>query len=302
MSRKQTASPLQITLDLFPPTGATTSPAAIDKPTPQARPFIKWVGGKRALANAIISKMPDDTRIYWEPFVGGGAVFFIRASTQTAMLSDVNSELTTAYLVVKQFPEQLIDELRQHAVDHHADPDHYYKVRKMAHLRSPISVAARFIYLNRTCYNGLYRVNKKGIFNVAKGKYRNPAICDAHGIMNASAALQKAEIHHRDFSRITPAANDFVYCDPPHDGVYAGYTAQRFGPEQQRRLRDLACQWHQNGARVMISNSDTSLIRNLYKEAPFRIDTISAPRSISANGATRGNVTELLITTYERTE
>ena len=306
MPRKPKVSSLQLTLDIFTPD--TTFPAPNRELQPAAttlhnhpdyiQPFIKWVGGKRALTTAINARAPSDINTYWEPFVGGGAVFFSRASASMAQLSDLNSELTTTYLVVKQFPEQLITELAQHALDH-ADDDHYYRVRKMTHLRSPISVAARFIYLNKTCYNGLYRVNQKGTFNVAKGSYKNPAICDAAGIRAASKALQNAEIQHRDFGRISPAANDFVYCDPPHDGTYAGYTTKKFGPDQQQRLRDLCLDWHRQGANVMVSNSDSSLIRTLYSQPPFHIDTVSAPRYISAKGASRGNVTELMITTYQ---
>ena len=306
MPRKPKVSSLQLPLDIFTPTTTFPTPNGELQPAvanqhnhpAYIQPFIKWVGGKRALTTAINALAPRDINTYWEPFVGGGAVFFSRASASMAQLSDLNSELTTTYLVVKQFPEQLITELAQHALDH-ADADHYYRVRKMTHLRSPISVAARFIFLNKTCYNGLYRVNRKGTFNVAKGSYKNPAICDAAGIRAASGALQNAEIQHRDFGRISPAANDFVYCDPPHDGTYAGYTAKKFGPDQQQRLRDLCLDWHRQGANVMVSNSDSSLIRTLYGQPPFRIDTVSAPRYISAKGASRGNVTELMITTYQ---
>lgn len=261
------------------------------------QPFIKWVGGKRALLPEIKSRIPGDFNAYWEPFVGGGAVFFSIANTAPAQLSDANAELTTTYLAVRNFPHQLIDELEQHHRHHHADENHYYTVRKMTHLQSPISVAARFIYLNKTGYNGLYRVNRKGYFNVAKGSYKNPQICDPPGILAASEALQSAEIHHRDFSRIAPASGDFVYCDPPHDGTYAGYTARGFDDARQTRLRDLALQWHQAGAAVMLSNSDTPLIQSLYQHPAFRIETVSAPRNVSAKGSTRGSVTELLITT-----
>ena len=306
MPRKSNVSPLQRPLDIMLPTTPFTaptnepSPAIASQPQQPAsvQPFIKWVGGKRALTNAINAQSPAEVNTYWEPFVGGGAVFFNRTSNRPAQLSDVNSELTTTYLVVKQFPDQLIAELTQHATDHKADEDHYYKIRKMSHLRSPISVAARLIYLNKTCYNSLYRVNRKGKFNVAKGSYKSPCICDAPGIRAASSALQNADIQNRDFGRISPSENDFVYCDPPHDGTYAGYTAKRFSPDQQRRLRDLCIDWNQLGANVMVSNSDSELIRALYDQPPFHINIISAPRFISAKGASRGKVNELMITTY----
>ena len=286
-----------IPLAPFATAAASKHPPTSGHPT-AIHPFIKWAGGKRTLSSAINSRTPEDVNTYWEPFVGGGAVFFGRKSNSIAQLSDLNSELTTTYLVVKQFPEQLIAELEQHALGH-SDDDYYYQVRKMTQLRSPISVVARFIYLNKTCYNGLYRVNREGTFNVGKGSYKNPTICDAAGIRAASAALQNAEIQHRDFARIAPSLNDFVYCDPPHDGTYTRYTAKKFGEDHQRRLRDLCVDWHRQGAQVMVSNSESSLIRSIYGQPPFRIDTISAPRYISAKGTTRGNVTELIITTYD---
>ena len=307
MPRKSSVSPLQRPLDIMLPTMPFTEPTYESSPAvtsqPQkpdsVQPFIKWVGGKRALASAINAQAPAEVNTYWEPFIGGGAVFFNRKSNRPAQLSDLNSELTTTYLAVKQFPEQLITELAQHAIDHKADEDYYYKIRKMGHLRSPISIAARLIYLNRTCYNGLYRVNRKGTFNVAKGSYKSPCICDAPGIRAASLALQNADIQHRDFGRISPRENDFVYCDPPHDGTYARYTAKRFGPDQQRRLRDLCIEWNQLGANVMVSNSDSELIRALYSQPPFNIDTISAPRYTRSNGAKRGKVNVLMITAYQ---
>ena len=304
MPKTKRPSPLQMPL-----TGMLAKPAATPFDNHQdiavrphdddtaASPFIKWVGGKRALASTITALEPPGTKNYWEPFIGGGAVFFNRCRIHKAHLSDINSELTTTYLVVKQFPDLLIEKLRQHALDHQ-DPDHYYRVRKMTHLTSPIDVAARFIYLNKTCYNGLYRVNRRGIFNVAKGSYKNPVICDPVNIATASRALENASIELRDFSRIEPASGDFVYCDPPHDGTFAGYTAKPFSTEQQRRLRDHCQLWHQAGVHIMVSNSDTKLIQELYSQPPFEIHTVSAPRSISAKATARNQVTELLITTY----
>ena len=168
----------------------------------------------------------------------------------------------------------------------------------MTHLSSPIDVAARLIYLNKTCYNGLYRVNQKGIFNVAKGNYHNPVICDPANIHAASRALENATIEIRDFSRINPSAGDFVYCDPPHDGTFAGYTAKPFGPDEQLRLRDKCLDWHHAGVKVILSNSDTEIIRKLYAKPPFTIRTVSAPRSVSAKGTARNRVTELLISNY----
>lgn len=265
----------------------------------RARPFVKWAGGKRSLIPEIAQLLPDTINLYWEPFVGGGAVFFaLDSRIKIARLSDINAELALAYHVVKQHPEGLIARLAAHA-DRHAEKDYYYEVRKMTDSKDSVEVAARFIYLNKTGYNGLYRVNKKGEFNVPKGRYTNPTICDADAIRNASAVLQKATVKFQDFERVEPGAGDFVYCDPPYDGAFAEYAAGRFDDDDQRRLRDAALKWHRIGATVMVSNADTPLIRNLYSAAPFVLHEVSAPRQINCKGDERGAASELLITTYD---
>lgn len=265
-----------------------------------AYPFIKWAGGKRALVPDIVKRLPQNINLYWEPFVGGGAVFFAMFNQiNAAMLSDVNGELTLTYNVVKDKPDALIKRLLDHS-DEHGDKDYYYRVRGFTNMNDDdVEIAARFIYLNKTCYNGLYRVNKKGQFNVARGSYTNPIICDADGIRKASKALNKATIKSNDFSCAEPGENDFVYCDPPYDGTYTGYTPGGFNINDQRRLRDIAIKWHKLGAKVMLSNADTKLIRDLYNEDPFIIHNVTALRSINSNGKGRGNKPELLITTYE---
>lgn len=267
----------------------------------RARPFVKWAGGKRSLIPDIARRLPEQIGgIYWEPFVGGGAVFFaLDSRIGNARLSDVNAELVLAYQVIKKWPEELIEELGRHAEQHPADKDYYYEVRKMTHSQSSVEVAARFVYLNKTCYNGLYRVNKKGQFNVPKGRYANPTICDAEGIRKASEVLQTADIKLRDFARIEPSSGDFVYCDPPYDGTFAEYAAGGFDDTEQRRLRDACKRWHGLGAAVMVSNADTPLIRTLYGEPPFVMHEVSAPRNINCKAGERGDAGELLITTYQ---
>ena len=265
----------------------------------RARPFVKWAGGKRNLIPDIAQRLPENIGIYWEPFVGGGAVFFaLDNRVSTARLSDINHELALCYQTVRNRPEELIERLSAHTDQHSTDEDYYYQVRKMTHSQDAVEVAARFIYLNKTCYNGLYRVNSKGQFNVPKGRYKNPAICDADGIRKASEVLRKATVKFGDFGRVEPGERDFVYCDPPYDGAFADYASDGFTDEDQRRLRDAALKWHKLGAGVMVSNADTPLIRGLYATAPFVLHEVTAPRTINTKGDGRGQTPELLITTY----
>ena len=264
----------------------------------RARPFIKWAGGKRTLIPVITRMLPDRIATYWEPFLGGGAIFFaLDSQLQTAILSDVNAELTLAYQMVKREPGEVIEKLKQHET-RHGNKNYYYRVRDMIGLKDAVEVAARFIYLNKTCYNGLYRVNKAGFFNVPRGSYTNPVICDASNIRAASLSLQKSTIKFQDFAQVEPGERDFIYCDPPYDGTFAGYDAGGFGGEEQLRLRDIVLKWHKLGAKVMVSNSDTGLIRELYSGSPFTLTEVSAPRNINTNGSGRGPTPELIITTY----
>ena len=260
---------------------------------------MKWVGGKRTLIPEIARRLPKAIiRTYWEPFIGGGAVFFeLEGKIATAQLSDINAELVLTYQVVQNNPEPLISLLAQHACNH--DKLYYMRVRKLVEIPSSIELAARFIYLNKTCFNGLYRVNKSGQFNAAMGSYKNPAICDAENLRAASKALGKANIRIGDFSEINPSGGDFIYADPPYDGTFAGYYAHGFEQSDHMRLRDAAVSWHKTGAAVMLANADTDLVRSLYGKPPFVLHEVSAPRSVNCNGSGRGAVGELLITTYD---
>ena len=264
----------------------------------RARPFVKWAGGKRALVPEIARRLPESFNTYWEPFLGGGAVFFaLDSRIQSAQLSDVNAELALTYQMVRNRSEEVIALLSDHA-ERHAKT-HYLAVRGMNGTPEPVEIAARFIYLNKTCYNGLYRVNKKGQFNVPMGSYKNPTICDSDGILDAAKVLQKATVRIGDFGKIAPSAEDFVYADPPYDGTFNGYDSSGFDEAQQRRLRDAAIKWHKLGAAVMLSNSDTSLIRSLYGEAPFVLHEVTAPRHINSNPNGREAVGELIVTSYD---
>ena len=264
----------------------------------RARPFVKWAGGKRAVVPEIAKRLPETIETYWEPFLGGGAVFFsLDSRIKTAQLSDVNAELVLTYQVVRNKPEKLIAALSEHA-EHHSKA-YYLRVRKRIDIRSSVDVAARFIYLNKTCFNGLYRVNKGGLFNVPMGSYQNPTICDSEGILAASEVLRKATVRVGDFDKATPSKGDFVYCDPPYDGTFTGYDSGGFDGSDQRRLAEMARQWHTYGAAVMLSNADTPFIRSLYGRSPFVLHEISAPRNINSNGSGRQPVGELLIATYD---
>ena len=274
------------------PLGAGTS-------IPRARPFVKWAGGKRSLAARIWEQAPADFGDYYEPFVGGGSVFFAMPErTGKAYLSDVNRELITAYKVIRDDVEGLIVALKEHVHNHHADEGYYLRVR-VQEPEAPLQVAARFIYLNKTCYNGLYRVNRAGKFNVPKGSYKNPRICDAEGLRQASTALAQADVSVETFDSVAPDVGDFVYSDPPYDGTFTGYVPGGFGETEQELLRDTSAHRGLRGVRVMISNSDTPRIRDLYDGSIFRIHKVQAPRFINSDGEGRGRVVELLITTYD---
>ncbi len=276
-----------------------SGPLVAGQGIPRARPFVKWAGGKRSLAARIWEQAPTDFGDYHEPFVGGGSVFFeMPERTNKAHLSDVNRELITAYQVIRDNVEGLIVALQEHEHNHHADEGYYLQVRAQEP-EAPLQVVARFIYLNKTCYNGLYRVNSEGKFNVPKGSYKNPRICDAEGLRQASTALAHADVSVATFASIAPEAGDFVYCDPPYDGTFTSYAPGGFGDAEQELLRDTVIRWRNDGVSVMISNSDTRLIRDLYAGSEFEIHEVVAPRHINSDGKGRGNVEELLVTTYD---
>lgn len=262
-----------------------------------AAPFVKWAGGKRVLIPAIVRHFPEKIGIYREPFVGGGAVFFAFADRiHKAILSDSNKELITTYQIVKDQVDDLVDALRAHERNHKGV--NYYHCVRAKDPSSNLEIAARFIYLNKTCYNGLYRVNKKGKFNVPMGSYKNPDICNEGRLRAASKALKKATLRVGDFDElVTPDAGDFIYCDPPYDDCFTGYQAGGFSAEDQERLRNTADKWKQVGARVMLSNSDTPLIRGLYG-ADYHLHKTTAPRPINSRGNGRGATAELIITSY----
>jgi DNA adenine methylase len=182
---------------------AKTDVKQIDS-TPQPKPFVKWVGGKRAIMSEILQHIPPNINNYYEPFVGDGALFFeiYNMVNGKCYLSDMNVDLVIAYNIIKTKPQQLIELLKNHKENH--NEEYYYKIRELQELSDPIENSARFIYLMKTCFNGLWRVNKENRFNTPIGSYKNPNICDGESIFAVNKALQAAEIRYQDFMKITP--------------------------------------------------------------------------------------------------
>jgi DNA adenine methylase len=274
-------------------------PRAVPSERVRARPFLKWVGGKGRLIVQLRPHLPAPFKRYFEPFAGGAALFFALAPSR-ASLTDVNAELIDCYRTVRDRVDDVIVALRRHRYA----PEHYYRVRALdpARLKLP-ERAARTIYLNKTGYNGLYRVNRAGKFNVPMGRYTNPTVCDPENLRACSAALQGVELERRDFAEQASRAKpgDFVYFDPPYDpmsatAAFTSYAPGGFGLDAQRRLADLFAALARKGVHVVLSNSDTPLVRELYRS--FRITPILAARSINSRGSRRGKVGEVLVTSF----
>lgn len=273
------------------------------------KPFVKWVGGKRQLL-AQFKKLrlypPQDfnpkLNAYFEPFVGGGAVFF-DLLPQKAFLSDLNKELVTTYNVIKNNVEELIRELKKHRTD----KEYYLEVRSLdPKSLNDVSVASRFIFLNRTCFNGMYRVNKSGGFNVPFGKHTNPMICDEENLRKVSSVLKNVEIKHQDYKKVLEKAKkgDFIYFDPPYyplskTASFTAYNADTFLDKEQIELRDTFVELHKRGCFVMLSNSDAPFINEIYSGIKgIRISKVEAGRAINSKGDGRGKITEVLVTNY----
>jgi DNA adenine methylase len=271
-------------------------------PDPVASPVIKWVGGKTKLLPALIERMPDHFERYYEPFAGGAAMFF-RVAPERALLADSNPDLIGLYTCLTRDVAGVIRKLEHHRTAH--SEDHYYTTRTRWNDRerswTTADRAATFIYLNKTCFNGLWRVNRAGAFNVPIGRYTDPPICVPEALRAASTLLGRARLLCGDFRHAVADARrgDFIYFDPPYDPVtqtanFTSYTAGSFGAEHQRALADTARSLVARGCQVMLSNSDTPFIRSLYKG--FQIDRVKCARAINSNAAKRGDVDELIIT------
>lgn len=276
--------------------------------TRPAAPFVKWAGGKTQLLPQLDAHVPKFGR-YFEPFLGGGAFFFRLASRSPLMarLSDVNNDLVNAYNVVKNDVEDLTVLLEKHEKDYRKGPSRYYYRLRSDQPSDSLERAARFIALNKTCYNGLYRVNKRGKFNVPIGKYLNPTICDRNQLRSASAALNHSDtkIAVADYRQALKKARagDFVYLDPPfsplsHTANFVDYTKDGFGMRDQIELARVFRELDRKCCKVLLSNSDTMFIRELY--SGFEQSRARVLRAISCKGSMRTGYSELLVSNYRK--
>ncbi len=266
------------------------------------RPLLKWAGGKRRLVERILGFFPDDRRErrYHEPFMGGGAVFF-SLELGRGSVNDINTRLMNFYRVVRDSPEDLMGL----AGGYNYDKEEYYRHRRRFNERpsDPVEDAALLLYLNKTAYNGLYRVNSKGEFNVPFGRYKDPTIVHPRSIMKASKLLREVDIRNGDFLYLLEAADDgdLCYLDPPYVPVsrtahFTDYSAGGFTENDQRRLRDMCVELDTRGVVFVQSNSDTGLVRSLYKETEFKLLEVKTLRMISSKVSSRSKGRDLLIT------
>jgi DNA adenine methylase len=264
------------------------------------KPFLKWAGGKTRLLAALRQSLPPRFNRYIEPFVGGGALYF-DLSPKTAVLGDSNPELMNCYEVVRDQPDELIEYISELRV---SGPE-FYRLRELDPETLPaVTRAARLIYLNKTCYNGLYRVNKHGRFNTPYGQHSNVKLVDAVNLRTASASLKKARLLCADFEAVLKTAKkgDFIYLDPPYVPVgkfsdFKRYTKDQFFEADQERLAEKFRELAANGCFVLLSNSFNAKTAKLYSK--FLQRTVQMPRFVNCKGEGRGNVDELLISNYE---
>lgn len=280
-----------------------------------AKPFIKWVGGKRQLLPEIDKRLPNRLDVYFEPFLGGGALFFHLAhKIQQAYLSDINQELIWAYQATQKNVDGLIQELAYHK----NTPEHFSQIRdadKNVDYEwnwTPIQKAARFIYLNKTCFNGLYRVNSSGHFNVPYGKYTNPKIVDAENLYACNFVLNRPSVfltcvsykHSLNTIRslVNMGRNIFVYLDPPYIPIsvsssFTQYSKDGFNMNDQSDLKLYCDELTKIGVNWMQSNSSAPIVFDMYKN--YVIDRVAVKRSVSASASARRSVDEVIITNYE---
>ena len=268
-----------------------------------AKPFIKWAGGKTSLLKELIIRKPTHYQRYIEAFAGGAALFFALQPTE-AILIDTNSDLISTYKTVRDNCNGLIKELKKHQYER----DHYYEMRDVDRSSrynrwSDLKKAARLIYLNKSCYNGLYRVNSKGQFNVPFGRYSNPRIVDQRNLKACSLALANCDIRQASFELVEKLAKkgDFIYFDPPYMPLsktanFTSYSAEGFNEAKQEALLRLCQRLSKKKINFMLSNSDQPLIREMYSS--FNIDVVECARAINSKGSKRGKISELIIRNY----
>ena len=281
-------------------------------PTFRVYPFLKWAGGKNHLTKYIRPLVHRQIRRYYEPFLGGGALFFAiynGSLSFEATLSDTNEELISTFKVVRDFPRELVQQLskmkRQYLLT--SNQEKYYYSLRSTKFKDKIELAARFIFLNKTCYNGLYRVNRNGDFNVPFGQNKHPGIFEDDNIFAASEALRatEARLGSIDYRIATKdcGSGDFIYFDPPYDPIsktstFTNYTSTGFNAEDQARLADWFAELVRRGCSVVLSNSDTGLVRALYKAYPRR--SVPVNRPVSCKGSGRTGFRELIIFNVQR--
>jgi len=266
----------------------------------KSQPFLKWAGGKTQLLHELIKRVPEEYNVYFEPFIGGGALYFAIAPEE-AVIADINDDLVNAYIVVRDNPNELLEALSKYK----NEKDFYYSIRSQDQNKlGKIERAARLVYLNRTCFNGLYRVNKNGQFNVPFANYKNPNFVQTERILAASQMLQNTDVYHAGFEKVLveAKAGDFIYLDPPYypKDVYSDfkrYSKEQFYKNDHERLAELYNELTERGCYVMLSNSDTPFTRELYKK--WRVDTVYAKRLINKDASKRGEVTEIIVTNYD---
>jgi DNA adenine methylase len=269
----------------------------------KCKPFLKWAGGKSQLISHILKRVPKSFSNYFEPFLGGGAVFFA-LQPEASFLADTNRDLISAYEVIRDDVELLIRDLERHRYE----KKYFYQMRELDRSEgfrelSAVQKVSRLIFLNKTCYNGLYRVNSKGQFNVPFGRYKNPTILDAQNLRACSLALQSSGLFTEDFRSVVAKASkdDFVYFDPPYAPLndtsdFTAYTKEGFGFEEHIALRDLCRDLDGRGVKFLLSNSSNPAIADLFQE--FHVERVDATRAINSKAGKRGKIKELLIRNY----
>ena len=276
----------------------------------EPKPYVKWAGGKRQLLAELEKNFPKQFGTYFEPFLGGGAVLFdllAKKPNLKCSVSDLNSDLVLAYVTIRDKLGRLIESLENHSKNYHKDStNYYYEVRKQEP-KSQIEKVSRLLFLNKTCFNGLYRVNSKGKFNVPLGRYTNPNIVNRENLTTASKFLQseKIKISCRDFESILKDAKkgDFVYFDPPYQPVsdtanFTSYTHRDFTEDDLQRLADLANQLNSKGSHVLLSNSNTKIVKKIFSSKKWKVKEIAVNRAINSNSQKRTGHKEVLIKNY----
>ena len=275
----------------------------------EPKPFVKWAGGKRQLMSELEKNFPTKFGTYLEPFLGGGAVMFDLLTKEPNLkcnVSDLNSDLVLSYVTIRDRLEKLIESLENHSKNYHEDSTGYYYEVRSQEPKNQIEKVSRLLFLNKTCFNGLYRVNSKGKFNVPLGRYTNPNIVNKENLQAVSKTLQSAKIKIscRDFSSIIKDAKkgDFVYFDPPYQPVsdtanFTSYTHRDFTEDDLERLADLANQLNSKGCNVMLSNSNSKTVKKLFSSG-WKIKEIKANRAINSNSQKRTGHKEIIIKNY----